>query len=199
MKFKELNLLNREILSTRESGPRQSLLPVINTLLISQKYLIVSSDPSLETDKTKSEYDKHSAFEERVIALIFFGLDNDVSVGKVRKSYSSFKAKFLSNFYWTHYSKTYARGSPGNFWAQKFLLKEIELFEPQVIVVFGNVVASFLFGPGKLSDRVNHTLSWQGFPLICSLHPSRDWNLKKRPQYKFAQTWKLIRKRCPIT
>lgn len=71
MKYDELKTLNQTILSTRELGEHQTLLPVVNMLLPTQRYLIISSDPSSDTDKTREPLEKHSSFEERVLALMF--------------------------------------------------------------------------------------------------------------------------------
>lgn len=64
MKYKSLKELNEEI-QKKEKCSNDSL-PVINELKPSQRYLIISSDPSSDTDKSKDELEKHSGFEERV-------------------------------------------------------------------------------------------------------------------------------------
>lgn len=196
MKYKELQALNREILRTREPGIRSKLIPVVNTLLPTQRYMIISSDPSSETNKRRPVLEKHSGFEERVLALFFYGSDDTDAVNRVRYFYPEYKSIFLSNFYWTHYSKVYADGNPGPFWAKQFLFREIALTQPKVIILFGGLVTRFLFGPGNFRERVNRILSWQGTPTICSLHPSRDWNMRRRTDFDFDSTWTLIRQTC---
>lgn len=198
MKFEGLQSLNQAILATREPGECETLVPVVNTLLSTQRYLIISSDPSSDTDKTRDSLERHSGFEERVLALAFYGTDDAEAVSKVRPFYGEFKSVFLKNFYWTHYSKVYAKGNPGSFWADRFLLKEIELFDPECMIVFGSIVTKFLFGKGRFIDRVNKVLMWNGIPTICCLHPSRDWNMYRREEYHFHATWRLIRKECPL-
>jgi|SRR3989338_1356176 len=165
---------------------------VMNYIRPSQKYLLISSDPSSETDKSKGEDEAHSSFEERVIALFFFGSDSKESLAKFNDKYPKFRKRFFDNVYWTHYSKVYAKGNPDNSWSE-FLKKEIELSEPELIIIFGNPAAMFLLGKGTLKDRVNRILNWRGISVICCLHPSKDWNLKKRPDFQFDDTWKLIR------
>jgi len=198
MRYNELKALNEIILSTREPGERRILFPVVNTLLRTQRYLIISSDPSSDTDKTRDPLAKHSSFEERVLALLFCGADSVQAIARIRPFYGEYKKVFLKNFYWTHFSKTYARGTPGSFWADRFLAKEIELFEPQRIVAFGSTVTKFLFGNGKFSERVNKVLTWNNVPTICCLHPSRDWNVDRRDEYSFDATWGLIRQECRL-
>lgn len=191
MQLERLLELNKEILAAKQCEGQIS--PVINELRQSQRYLIISSDPSSDTDKTKGILERHSSFEERVISLVFLGSDDQANLEKIRLDYSGYKNKFLDNFYWTHYSKCYSAGNPDSFWADRFLRKEIELFEPELIIVFGSKPADFLFGRGKLKERVNRVLDWEGIPVICSLHPSRDWNIQRRDEYDFEATWVLIR------
>lgn len=196
MQFERLLELNKEILATKRCGGQT--LPVINELRQSQRYLIISSDPSSDTDKTRDAMERHSGFEERVISLVFLGSDDQASLEKIRYDYSDYKNRFLVNFYWTHYSKCYSQGNPDSFWADKFLLKEIELFEPELIIIFGNKPADFLFGKRKLEERVNKIFNWKGIPTICCLHPSRNWNIKRREDYEFYETWALIRSKVRL-
>ena len=129
---------------------------------------------------------------------MFFSSDDTKSLEQVRADYQGYKDKFLNNFYWTHYSKCYAKGNPGSFWADRFLKEEIELFEPELIVIFGSKPADFLFGKEKLKERVNTVMEYEGIPTICSLHPSRDWNMFRREEYEFPETWVLIRSKIDI-
>ena len=198
MRYKELSELNREIQATREPGDRGRYAPVINMLSPTQRILIISSDPSLDTDKSGETLAKHSDFEERVIALFFLGRDGDDEVRAIREKYATYKKSFLDRCYWTHFSKTYSAGHPGRFWADRFLRKEIELFEPEVIVVFGGVVADFLLGRAPLRSRVNRELRWNRIPVICTLHPSKDWNLRRPAEFDFYPTWSLIRSVCAL-
>jgi uracil-DNA glycosylase len=199
MKYRQLQKLNEEILKTREPGVKTSYQPVINLILPSQKYLIVSSDPSSDTDRTGDLYDKHSSFEERILALVFTGSDEKASLQQIRQAHRTYSEIFSKHFYWAHVSPVYAAGSPSKFWADRFLTKEIELFEPKVIVTFGSIAADFLFGKGSFKDRVNRILYWRRIPTICCLHPSRDWNTYRRPEFQFDQTWDLIRKTCKLS
>ncbi|MFZ5932526.1 MAG: uracil-DNA glycosylase family protein [Patescibacteria group bacterium] len=196
MQYERLLKLNSEIINTRQC--EEHTPPVINELRRSQKYLIVSSDPSSDTDKTKSILERHSSFEERIISLVFLGSDDQTSLEKIRSNYSEYKDKFLDSFYWTHYSKCYSAGNPDSFWADRFLRREIELFEPELIIIFGSKPADFLFGRAKLKERVNKVLEWEGIPVICSLHPSRDWNVQRRREYSFEATWVLIRSKIKL-
>lgn len=61
------------------------------------------------------------------------------------------------------------------------------------MILFGSKPADFLLGSGSLKDRVNKILDWESIPLICCLHPSRDWNMQRRDEYDFSETWELIR------
>lgn len=196
MKYRDLVQLNKIIRNTAICD--NGVSPIINELKPSQKYLIISSDPSSDTDKNREILEKHSGFEERVISLFFLGSDNTSDIEKIRLDYRSYKRKFLNNFYWTHYSKCYAKGNPNDFWAKKFLKREISLFEPKVIIVFGSKTTDFLFGKGKFKDRINKLMDYNGVSTICSLHPSRDWNMYRRDEYKFYQTWKLIRSKIDL-
>lgn len=196
MKYERLVELNEEIKRTARCD--DDTPPIINELRPSQRYLIISSDPSSDTDKDKDILDKHSGFEERVVSLVFFGSDDADSLGKVRENYREYKDKFLDSFYWTHYSKCYAEGNPNSFWADKFLKEEIDLFDPKLIITFGSKPADFLFGKGKLKDRVNTMMDYNGIPTICCLHPSRDWNMSRRDKYEFSQTWVLVRSKIDL-
>ncbi len=196
MKYKRLTELNKKIQRTAKC--KDGKPPLITELTLSQSYLIISSDPSSDTDKDKDVLNKHSGFEERVISLIFFGSDDANSLKKVRANYKEYKDKFLNNFYWTHYSKCYSQGNPDCFWADKFLKDEIRLFEPELIIIFGSKPADFLFGKGKFKDRVNAVIEYEGISIICSLHPSRNWNMFRRKEYEFRQTWVLIRSKIDI-
>lgn len=194
MKYEALSALNDTI---RETETCQDGRPVvINALRPTQHYLIISLDPSAETNKSRELLVKHSGFEERVLALFEHGNDDQSSVEEVRTHYAESKQRFVDNFYWTHYSKCYQGGNPGPYWANKYLRKEIELAEPELIIAFGSKVLDFLLGKGNFKQRVNQVLETpQGIPLIASLHPSRDWNMRRRDEYSFAETWQLIRER----
>lgn len=196
MNYEKLKELNCEIQKITRCS--DNTLPVINELRPSQRYLIISSDPSSDTDKSKDILDKHSNFEERVISLIFFGSDDKDSLKKIRTNYRRYKDKFLNNFYWTHYSKCYSKGNPNSFWADKFLIKEIELFEPTLIIIFGSKTTNFLFEKDKLKEKVNKIFEWNKIPTICCLHPSINWNIQRREEYKFYETWKLIRTKIKL-
>ncbi|KKU09733.1 MAG: hypothetical protein UX65_C0015G0004 [Parcubacteria group bacterium GW2011_GWB1_46_8] len=195
MRYRELLRLNEQIRNTKKCGCGEI---VINELRPSQKHLIISSDPNLDNDRRRGGSGRDSSFAERVLSLIFYGTDDLASVEKVRANYDKCNEVFLNSFYWTHYCKCYAQGSPDSFWADRFLKKEIELFEPKLMIIFGSKPADFLLGKCKLKDRVNRFLEWNGIPLICTLHPSRDWNLHKREEYEFGQTWKLIRSKIKV-
>ena len=155
--------------------------------------MIISSDPSGDTDKSLDGNVPHSAFALRFLALIFTGSDSDLSVEKVQKKFPDFQRIFDKYYYWTHFSKCYARGNPNNHCAQSYLKKEIELFNPSLIISLGSKPVDFLLGKEKLFNRVNKILQYKQIPIIASLHPSRDWNLSRRPLYSFDKTWKLIR------
>lgn len=193
MRYQELQALNAHIVAT-EKCPDSKYRPVVNGVRPTQRFLIISLDPSSDTNKGRKLLEKHSGFEERVIALFNFGSDDEASVQQVRAKYEALKKEFIHKFYWTHYSKCYSAGQPGNYWAKKYLLREIELAEPEAIIVFGGKVTDFLFGKGNFKERVNRTLNWRGIPVVCCLHPSRDWNVSRRGEYAFTETWQLIRK-----
>ena len=196
MQYQRLQKLNKTIKNTRKN--KEKLEPIINPLIETQKYLIISSDPSSDTDKSKELLEKHSGFEERILSLFFFGDDSLINVQKIQQKYSTYKGVFITNFYWTHFSKTYAAGNPDSFWAKKFLKKEIELFEPKVIIIFGNKAADFLLGRDKLINRVEKIHFYNNIPTIVTLHPSKNWNLSRRENYYFYQCWEKIREMCKV-
>ncbi|HSX28382.1 MAG TPA: uracil-DNA glycosylase family protein [Candidatus Saccharimonadales bacterium] len=192
MRFEALSALNDEIRQTETCKDGRPV--VINALRPTQRYLIISLDPSAETNKDRDLLVKHSGFEERVLALFEHGDDEPVSVAEVRTHYAQSKQRFVDTFYWTHYSKCHHEGNPGDYWAKKYLQREIELAEPELIIAFGSRVTNFLLGGGTFKQRVNQLLSTpEGIPLIASLHPSRDWNMRRRHEYAFKETWRLIR------
>lgn len=172
--------------------------PVINELRPTQKYLIISSDPSGDTDKTKDASVPHSDFAIRFLSLIFNGSDDDNDVEIIKKNYSKYNEAFLRDFYWTHFNKCFADGNPNSICAKEYLKNEISLFEPKLIIILGLKPASFLLGTKSLKDYVNKTLFYGDIKTFVSLHPSRNWNLNRRPQYDFNETWDLIRKNLKL-
>lgn len=194
MQYEALAALNQEILENEE--PQDGRPIVINALRPTQRFLIISLDPSAGTNKNRELLVKHSAFEERILALFEHGDDEQSSVEEVRMHYAASKQRFVDSFYWTHYSKCHQGGNPNAYWADKYLRREIELAEPELIIAFGSRVTDFLIGKGAFKQRVNKLLEMaDGTPLIASLHPSRDWNIRRRDQYSFAETWQLIREK----
>lgn len=168
--------------------------PVVNSFSPEQRFMIISSDPSGDTNKQLDDTVPHSDFALRFITLMFTGSDSEDSVGKVTPHFAEFQRLFNKYFYWTHFSKCYAQGNPNNHCAETYLRKEIELVNPALIISLGGKPVDFLLGKEKLGGRVNRILHFQQTPLIASLHPSRDWNLSRRPQYQFDETWQLIRR-----
>ena len=195
MQYEKLKALIGKIKEQGRGGKREA---VFNDLYPYQKYLLMSLNPSPETDKTKNADEKHSGFEERVIALFFFGSDNKEALKKIRANYPRFKDAFFKNVYWTHYSKERRADNPDSFWANEDLEEEIKLAEPILIITFGQLPADFLLGKGNLKNRVNKISTWNGIQVICCLHPSRNWNMQVRPEYKFDETWSLIRSKIKI-
>lgn len=192
MKYKELSALNDTIRKTETCKDGRPV--VINALRPTQQFLIISLDPSAETNKNQKLLVKHSGFEERILALFEYGSDEQPNVEEVRTHYAKSKQYFVDNFYWTHYSKCYHGGNPGSYWADKYLRREIELVEPRLIIAFGSRVTDFILGRGSFKQRVNQLLETpEGVPFIASLHPSRDWNMRRREEYSFQETWQLIR------
>lgn len=168
--------------------------PVINTFSPDQRYMIISSDPSGDTNKKLEDDVPHSDFALRFISLMFTASDSELSIQKITQNFDEFQRIFNKYFYWTHFSKCYAQGNPNGHCASTYLQREIELVNPSLIISLGSKPVDFLLGKEKLSKRVNKIINYQKIPLISSLHPSRDWNLGRRPQYKFDETWQLIKK-----
>jgi len=200
MNYERLTLLNKEILAcpfSKESnlpcGRSEGFLPVINELYPTQRYLIISSDPSRDTDKTRDTLQPHSHFEPRFLALLFVGSDSPEVCQAIREDYSELKKIFLKYFYWTHYCKCYSGGNPNRYCSTLYLEKEIKLFHPELIIAVGGKAAEFLLGSGKLINRVNKVAYYQNIPVICTLHPSQNWNRRRRDEFSFYQTWELIR------
>lgn len=173
--------------------------PVINVILPSQKYMIISSDPASDTDKNKGNDVPHSNFALRFLALMFTGNDSNEQAERILLYFAHFQNIFSNYFYWTHYNKCYAAGIPNNYCAKLYLEKEIELFSPKLIISLGKKPIDLLFGGGKLADRVNRILSYGNISVIASLHPSRDWNLRRRDKFSFVETWNLIRRTVKYT
>lgn len=168
--------------------------PVVNTFSPQQRFMIISSDPSGDTNKKLDENVPHSDFALRFISLMFTGFDNETSIKQISQNFGEFQRIFNKYFYWTHFSKCYAQGNPNGHCASTYLQEEIALINPSLIISLGSKPVDFLLGKDKLSDRVNRVIYYQKTPLIASLHPSRDWNLGRRPQYKFDETWQLVKR-----
>lgn len=201
MKYQQLDKLTQNIkncplwnLESPPCGRSEVIPPVINELLPTQKYLIISSDPTSGTDKSGGIDTPASGFASRFLALLFLGNDSNDNTELILKHYSILYKIFIKNFYWTHYCKCHAFGNPKSFCAKKYLRTEIELFFPaKLIISLGSKPIDFLLGKKSLKSRVNRVLHYEGIPIIASLHPSRNWNLNRRGEYSFYETWKLIR------
>lgn len=168
--------------------------PVVNTFSPHQRFMIISSDPSGDTNKKLDNNVPHSDFALRFIALMFTGSDGESSVQQITQNFAEFQRIFNKYFYWTHFSKCYAQGNPNGHCAATYLQKEISLVNPSLIISLGSKPVDFLLGKERLSERVNKVIYYQNTPLIASLHPSRDWNLSRRPRYKFDETWQLVKR-----
>jgi hypothetical protein len=178
MQYDKLLDLAKDIKSFEMNGCYKPEEIVINPIRKSQKYVLISQDPSFETNKTKSEDEAHSGFEKRIISLFF-----------------KFKTLFFDKIYWTHCSKVHVKEGEkiSKHW-DKFLPLEIELAEPQLIITFGKIASEALFGKGNFRDRVGKLWRWKDIDVICSLHPTIRPDVKTlRPKYKFNETWGLIR------
>jgi len=200
MNYERLTLLNKEILTcplSKESNPpcgrKEGFSPVINELYSTQRYLIISSDPSRDTEKSRDTLQPHSHFEPRFLALLFVGSDSTEVCQALREDYSELKKIFLRYFYWTHYCKCYSSGNPKSYCSTLYLKEEIEFFQPELIIAVGGKSAEFLLGPGKLRNRVNKIVYYKDIPVICTLHPSQNWNRRRRDEFFFYQTWGLVR------
>lgn len=183
----------------KEDGNANNREAVFNDLRSSQKYLLISERPSVETDTTNGGDEKHSGFEERVIALFNFGSDGKEALKKIRVGYPKYRKIFFKNVYWIHYSKERGKDKPDSFWT-KYLREEINLAEPMLIITLGKLPVDFLFRKGRkddFKDRVSQVLDWYGIPVICCLHPSWQ-NKQRRPEYKFDETWKLIHSKIEL-
>lgn len=206
MNYERLRSFNTEILSCpfvqRDQPPcrrAEGFSPVINELWPTQKYLLISSDPSRDTDKSKSPLEAHSNFERRFLALVFTGSDEVSICRSLENNHSSLKEIFLTYFYWAHFCKCFSNGNPNSYCAKRYLQKEIELFQPRLIIAIGGKAANFLLGPGRLIEKVNRIWQYQqDIPVICTLHPSQNWNRQKREEYFFYETWKLIRQEAKL-
>lgn len=206
MNYEELEKLNKRILNcpfismdNTPCGRIAEFRPVINELKPTQKYLIISSDPSRDTDKTKNILEPHSNFERRFLALLFSGSDDPETCQKLKDWHPQLKNVFLKYFYWAHFCKCFSNGNPNSHCAKKYLEKEIGLFEPKLIIAIGGKSTQFLLGSHKLKDTVNKILDYKGTPAICTLHPSQNWNRQKRGEYAFYETWKLIRRKAKFS
>lgn len=205
MDHKRLILLNNDILScpfVQSDHPpcrrAKGFSPVINELWPTPRYLIVSSDPSRDTNKSRDPLEAHSNFERRFLALLFTGSDEIDICRSLRNHHSSLKKVFLTYFYWAHFCKCFSNGNPNSYCAEQYLRKEIELFRPQLIIAIGGKAIDFFLGPGKLIERVNKIWQYQDIPVIPTLHPSQNWNRQKREEYFFYETWKLIRQKAKL-
>jgi len=175
-------------------GRSRAVPPVVNEILPTQKYLIISSDPAADTDKQRDSDTPASDFACRFLALLFLGDDTSDRAEVALRHYSTLSTVFVRNFYWTHYCKCHAFGRPNSFCARNYLSHEIELAQPiELIVSLGSKPVDFLLGKRPLKDRVCRVLDYRGVPLIASLHPSKDWNTGRRDEYQFYETWKLVR------
>ena len=117
--------------------------PVLNYFSSTQRFIIISSDPSSDTNKKLDDTVPHSDFALRFMSLIFTGSDKEESVNKIRHEFSQFQQIFNRNFYWTHFCKCYAQGHPNNYCAQTYLKKEIEIINPELIICLGNKAVDF--------------------------------------------------------
>jgi len=79
-----------------------------------------------------------------------------------------------------------------------FLMSQVDIIRPKVIVCLGNVAVQSLFGPTlKITKARGKFLEWQGIPVMPTYHPAfllRNANMKKPVWEDMQKVMKLLKK-----
>jgi hypothetical protein len=185
-------------------GRDETAIPKTVEVRDTQKILLITRDPSNQANRLDdvTSFD-NSFFRKKVLPILF--ADYKMCKAKNDKTYfEDFRERFLNLFYWTHYQKCFpgikgrSHKNPRKECANKYLKREIEAFEPEIIICMGGKAVEYVTG-----EKLLHAISKNGenyviysrrkIPLIALTHPSDANNgAKNSPVYMYEETIKLI-------
>jgi hypothetical protein len=185
-------------------GRDKNAIPKTVEIRETQHILLISRDPLNLANELEDVTDYKNLFlREKVLPILF--LDYEASKAKYDRTYfESYKEKFLNLFYWTHYQKCFpgtnkhGHNQPKNICVEKYLTSEIEAFKPELIICMGIHAIRYVTGEKELLDAISKNgeksfmISGKEIPVISITHPSNANGHKRKPQYKYAETIKLI-------
>ncbi|MBF9018488.1 MULTISPECIES: uracil-DNA glycosylase family protein [unclassified Oceanispirochaeta] len=164
----------------------------------SQKIMLVTRDPSNQANRLKSVLDiENSFFSGKILPILF----NEYDINE----FETFRKRFEKLVYWTHYQKcfpgvtTNGHKQPTKTCADRYLTKELELINPDLLILVGSHSIEFFTGNKQLQaiERNGHNsieVKGQSVKVISLTHPSNANNKAKNdPQYKFTETKSLIK------
>ncbi len=199
-------------------GRDETAVPKTVEVRDTQKILLITRDPSNQANKLEDVTGfENSFFRNKVLPILFADYKAEESK-KDRTYFEDFREKFLSLFYWTHYQKCFpgkkegAHKQPRKKCANRYLKREIEAFEPEIIICMGGKAVGYVIGeavgyvkneklPNTISKNGNNHVIYSGkkIPLIALTHPSDANNgSKNNPLYRYEETIRLIQERVRV-
>ncbi|HII00485.1 TPA: hypothetical protein HA351_02125 [Methanosarcinaceae archaeon] len=193
-------------------GRDETAIPKTVEVRDTQKILLITRDPSNQANKLDDVTSfENSFFREKILPILFADYKAE-KAKEDRKHFENFREKFLSLFYWTHYQKCFpgkkegAHKQPRIECAKRYLKREIEAFEPEIIICMGGKAVGYVTSkaagyvngeklPRTISKNGNNHVTYSGkkIPLIALTHPSDANNgAKNNPSYRYEETIKLI-------
>jgi len=169
-----LNSINNEIRNCDNINKKEincskfeNSLPFIMEPKISQKILLITRDPSnIANNKLSFTGFENTFFTNHILPLIYKNFKHENAKNSI-DYFMKFQEHFVNNIYWTHYSKCFPginktgnHKEPNSECARRFLIKEINAFSPELIILVGkNVIDDFLIKRGYLEkDAFNNFL-----------------------------------------
>ena len=185
-------------------GRDETAIPKTVELRNTQKILLITRDPSNQANKLDDVTSfENSFFRDKVLPILFADYKSQ-KAKKDRTYFEEFRETFLSLFYWTHYQKCFpgkkegAHKQPRKKCANRYLKREIEAFEPEIIICMGGKAVEYVTGEKLLhaiSKNGNNQVIYSGktVPLIALTHPSDANNgSKNNPAYRYKETVGVI-------
>ncbi len=179
-------------------GRDEKAAPKIVDVRDTQRILLITTKPSNEANELEDITNFGDSYlSDKLLPILF--ADYEVSKAKENEVYfENFRKEFLNIIYWTHYQKCYSKAKAKEC-AEKYLTREIEAFEPDLIICVGKIAVNFTTKEKELvtsiSKNGNNYSNFAGknVPIISLTDPSNSNNKAKGdPRYRFEETINLI-------